>query len=112
MNFEELAENSGFEKNEFLELMELFFETGFSDLKKLKSAIDEENSVEVVNAAHSIKGAAGSFEFHEIYEVAKEIEMKARQNSLEGVDEDFRALKENFNLNNKLYTIKLQESKD
>jgi len=108
MNFEKLAENSGLEKDEFLELVGLFVETGFSDLRKLQSAIDEENSEEVVKAAHSIKGAAGSLGFREIYEVVKGIEMKARHNSLDGAGEAVRSLKENLNLANNTLETKVK----
>ena len=76
MNFKELAKNLGLEEDAYMELIELFIETGRSDLDKLRSAIDEGNGEEAGNAAHSIKGAAGSLGLIEISEVAKEIEGK------------------------------------
>ena len=98
MNFEELAENLGLEEDAFLELVELFLETSFSDLSKLLSAIDEENVKKVVEAAHSIKGAAENMGFMEMFKVAKGVEMKARDNGLEGVVESVEIIRNKLNV--------------
>ena len=98
MVFKELAENLGLDEDEFLELMELFLETGFSDLDKFRSAVDEDNAQEVFEAAHSIKGASGNMGFMEIFEVAKEVEMKAREENLDGAAEAVKTIKENLDL--------------
>jgi HPt (histidine-containing phosphotransfer) domain-containing protein len=93
MNFKQLAENLGLEEDEYMELIELFIETGISDLEKLNSAIDEGNGEEAANAAHSIKGAAGNLGLVDLSETAKEIEEKARNNRLEEIAESAQALK-------------------
>jgi HPt (histidine-containing phosphotransfer) domain-containing protein len=93
MNFKQLAENLGLEEDEYMELIELFIETGISDLEKLNSAIDEENGEEAANVAHSLKGAAGSLGLMEISEIAKEIEGKARSDNLNEIAESAQALK-------------------
>ncbi len=98
MNFNELAENLGLEEDEFLELVELFLETGLSDLSNLKDAIDAKNGPQVVETAHSIKGAAGNLGFMEIFEVVKDVEMKARANSLDGASEAVGNIQEKFDL--------------
>jgi HPt (histidine-containing phosphotransfer) domain-containing protein len=84
MNLSGLASSLGFEENEFLELVDLFVETATSDMAKLDAAISSGAAEETVEAAHSIKGAAGNLGFRDIYELAKEIEMNARQHVLEG----------------------------
>ena len=94
MNFKELAENLGLEEDEYMELIELFIETGRSDLDKIRSAIEEGNGEEAANAAHSIKGAAGSLGLMEISEIAKEIEREARNGRLDEIAGSAQALKE------------------
>ncbi len=84
MNLSGLATNLGFEEDEFLELVDLFVETATSDMAKLEAAISHGATQETVEAAHSIKGAAGNLGFEDIYELAKEIEINARQHVLEG----------------------------
>ena len=93
MNFSKLAEDLGLEREEYLELIELFVETGMSDLDKLQSAIKEVNAEKAANAAHSLKGAAGSIGLIEFSETAKEIEEKARNDRLEETAEAAQALK-------------------
>jgi HPt (histidine-containing phosphotransfer) domain-containing protein len=84
MNLKELATNLGFEEDEFLELVDLFVESATSDMTKLEAAISNGAVEQTVEAAHSIKGAAGNMGFQDIYELAKQIETNARQHVLEG----------------------------
>jgi HPt (histidine-containing phosphotransfer) domain-containing protein len=84
MILKELATNLGFEEDEFLELVDLFVETASSDMTKLEAAISHGATEKTAEAAHSIKGAAGSMGFQDIYELAKQIETNARQHVLEG----------------------------
>ena len=94
MNIKELAENLGLEEDEYLELIELFIDTGMTDLDKLKSAIEEGNADEATMAAHSIKGASGNLGLMEIYDVARKSEEEARNNSLIELAESTQTLKE------------------
>jgi HPt (histidine-containing phosphotransfer) domain-containing protein len=59
MDFKELAENVGVEEEAYLELIELFIETGMSDLDTLSSAIKEKNADKAANAARSHNKASG-----------------------------------------------------
>lgn len=94
MNFTELAENAGLEEGEFLELMKLFIDRSFFDLKRLRTSIDKGNIQGIIEAAHSIKGAAGNLCFDEIYQIAKDIEIKARENVLNGISHSVSLLQE------------------
>jgi HPt (histidine-containing phosphotransfer) domain-containing protein len=96
MNFSELAENISLEEDEFLELVELFVETSASDLERLQSAIDDRHTQEAVEAAHSLKGAAGNLGFTEIYDLSRTMEEKARQSSLEGASEALKAIRDRY----------------
>jgi len=84
MNLGDMAKSMGFEEDEFCEMLELFVEATIADLEKLKFAIDQSMPELVVEASHSIKGAAGSFGFDEISKAAGKIEMQARQKDLKG----------------------------
>ncbi|MCK4603078.1 MAG: hypothetical protein BA871_09600 [Desulfuromonadales bacterium C00003096] len=97
MNISELAENIGLEKEEYLELSELFVETGMSDMDKLQSAINEGNTEEVARASHSLKGTAGNLGFMELFEAAKKINDEAREGRLDRTSDYAQVLKEKFN---------------
>ena len=98
MNFKELAGNIGMEEDEYLEIVELFVETGTSDLDKLQSAIEKGDKEEAANAAHSLKGASGNLGFNDFYEAAKMIEQKARSDSLDEIVEDVKLLREKLDV--------------
>ncbi|MCK4389086.1 MAG: Hpt domain-containing protein [Desulfobacterales bacterium] len=98
MDFTKLAEDLGLDEDEFWELVELFLETSASDLGRLQSAIDRGDIQQTVEAVHSVKGAAANLGFEEIYELAKGVEEKARENSLDGVTEPVRIIKEKCDL--------------
>ena len=83
MNLKELANHLEMEKEEFLELIELFLDTSTSDLNHLQSAVEKREDLNAVKAAHSIKGAAANLGMAEIYELAKKIETEARGNQLD-----------------------------
>ncbi|MCK5509132.1 MAG: Hpt domain-containing protein [Desulfobacterales bacterium] len=93
MNFKELAENLGLEEDEFREIVELFLEISDTDLHKLRSAIDQEDTQQVVEAVHSIKGASGNLGFMAISEKAKDVEIKAREKDLSGANEAIKNIK-------------------
>lgn|GEM_PF-171959 len=94
VDFTQLAGNLGLEEEEYLELIELFVETGMSDLGKLQSAIKEGDAEKAANAAHSLKGASSNLGLMELYEAAKKIEEEARNDRLEGIVESAQGLKE------------------
>lgn len=100
MNFKELAENLGMEEEEYLEIVELFVETGTSDLDKLQSAIEKGDKEEAANAAHSLKGASGNLGFTDFYDVAKLTEQKARSDndSLDEIVEELKLLREKIDV--------------
>jgi histidine phosphotransfer protein HptB len=77
-----LAETLGLGEEEIVELVELFLDTCETDLSKLQTALDADAPRGVAEAAHSIKGASGNMRFESIYELAKSIEMDAREKDL------------------------------
>ncbi len=98
MNFRELSENLGMQEDEYMELVELFIETGMSDLKKLQVAVEEANAKEAADIAHSFKGAALNMGLTEFFELAKEMEITARHGDLERTAPIALALKEKLDI--------------
>jgi len=79
MNFEKLAGEIGFEKEDYLGLIELFISTTTSDIDKLKTAINKRDFNMAERAAHSIKGAAASLGLSDISNEAKKLEYAAKE---------------------------------
>jgi HPt (histidine-containing phosphotransfer) domain-containing protein len=86
MNTKGLAENLDLEEDEYIELLNLFLDTTRENLTKLKSGVDANNTRQVVEAAHTIKGSAANLGLEKIAAVAQAVEMNARQSNLEGAD--------------------------
>ena len=78
-----MSRKLGLEENEYLELVELFFETSKADLKNLRSAINKKDMEMIAEIAHSLKGAAMNLGLDEFIELAKTIEKTARDGALE-----------------------------
>jgi histidine phosphotransfer protein HptB len=87
MDFKDLASNLGFDEEDFNELIEIFTATSFSDVEKINSGLEENNTANVSQAAHSIKGAAGNLGFQKIASLSKDIEMTAKAGNIQGVKE-------------------------
>ena len=97
MDFEIPAQKLGLEVDEYLELIELFIETGSNDLKGIEDAMAKNDVQAVVERSHSLKGASGNLGITEIYERAKNIESRARENNLDGVEDTVKEIKLHIN---------------
>jgi len=98
MNLKELALELGMEQDEMRELLVIFIESSESDLVKLKQALIENDAKQVADAAHSIKGSSANLGFMDIFSVAKNLEQKARENSLEGLANEVLIIKERLSV--------------
>jgi HPt (histidine-containing phosphotransfer) domain-containing protein len=87
LNLKRLADNVGLDEDEYLSLLLLFIETSKTYLHDIKSAIQEGDSTKVYETTHTIRGAADNLGIYDMAEIAKKIEVCARQNILEGVEE-------------------------
>ena len=97
MELEKLAERLGLDVEDIRELLELYVETTTSDLAQLKGAIEAKDDHLAHAKSHSIKGASGNLGLDEMYELAKEIDDRARVNSLDGLNEMIQVLEDKFN---------------
>ncbi len=97
MELEKLAERLGLDVEDIRELLELYVETTTSDLAQLKGAIEATDAQLAHAKAHSIKGASGNLGLDEMYELAKEIDDRARVISLDGLEKMVQVFQKKFN---------------
>lgn len=97
MGLEKIAEKIGLDVEDVEELFELYVETTNSDLAELKGAVEVKDAQLAHAKAHSIKGASGNLGLDEIYELAKEIDNRARVNSLDGLNEIIQVFEKKYN---------------
>lgn len=98
MILEELAQELGLEPDEIRELLVIFIETSESDLDRLQQAVVEGDAKRVADAAHSIKGASANLGFMDIFSAAKNLEQKARKNSLEDLTDEVLIIKDRLSV--------------
>jgi HPt (histidine-containing phosphotransfer) domain-containing protein len=96
MDLKILADDLELELDEFYELAELFVSTADSDLAQLKAALARNTVDDAVNAAHSLKGAAGNLGFRELSGLAENIEEALLENRLEGISDTLAALEKSL----------------
>ncbi len=87
MNLKELGESLGLDEDEYSEMIDLFFESGGADLKKIETAVATGDTEQGYAASHSLKGSAGSLGLMAIYEKTTTIDDKLRFGKLDGVSE-------------------------
>lgn len=93
MNITEQATSLGLEKNEYLELLDIFIESTDSDLTKLEDAVDFGRLKEAIQLAHHIKGAACNLNLEIMIESVTNIEGKVRNGKLGESKELIQSLK-------------------
>lgn len=96
MEFEKLAQSLGLDLEDIRELFELYVETTTTDLAELKGAIEANDAQLAHSKAHSIKGASGNLGLDEMYSLAKKIDDRARENSLDGLEGLIQALEQKY----------------
>lgn len=98
MDLKEQAETLGLEEDDYIELLNLFIESGCSDLEKLEAAIMEKDAEKAHEASHSFKGSSGSLGLERLFHLAKTIDEKDQQGKLEGMDEIVKELRQEYEL--------------
>ena len=96
MEISELAENIGLDVEDFSEIFEIYVETTSSYLEELKIALQERDMQAVHEKAHSIKGASGNLGLNELYELARDIDERVSEDSLNGVESIVQTLSEKY----------------
>jgi histidine phosphotransfer protein HptB len=98
MNMKELGESLGLDEEEYLEMIDLFFESGGADLKKIEAAVAEGDAERGYAASHSLKGSAGSLGLTKVYEKTILLDDKLRRGDLDGVAEMVISLRKEYDL--------------
>jgi HPt (histidine-containing phosphotransfer) domain-containing protein len=83
MNYKELSDALGLDESEYIELLHLFVESGKSDLEKLQTALADLDFQQIIQSAHTLKGASGNLGLLDIYEAAAQIERNAAGRQIE-----------------------------
>lgn len=63
----------------------------------LERSMGEKNYEEALKYAHTLKGVGGNLGLTDIFKITETMVAKFRNNNLEGIDDDFAALKANYN---------------
>lgn len=92
MDFKDLASNLGVDEDDFIALADLFIATTRADMDKIKKSVLDNNPADAAAASHSIKGAAGNLGFKDIFTLAREMEMQAKEGILDGFAANIRDL--------------------
>ena len=96
MDIKKFAANLELDLKDFGEIFEIYIETTFSDLQELKAALRDGDAQRAHEKAHSIKGSSGNLGLDELYELAKQIDDRARVNSLNGLEDLVRDFDERY----------------
>jgi len=93
-----LGKDLGLEEDEYIEMLELFIESGGEDLENLEAALKEGNTEKAHESSHSIKGSSGSLVLNTIYALAKSIDDIVCAGKLDGVDEQVKQLRDEYEI--------------
>ena len=96
MDFKISAQKLGLEVDEYIEIIELFLETGINDLNRLEHAVANNDTQKAAEHSHSLKGASGNLGLTDIYEKARDIEDRSRENNLDGVADEIQEINQDF----------------
>jgi len=78
LSAEEMASKIGLNAKHIPILVQSFTDESAGIVEKLEEAIASNNYAEIANTAHSIKGSSGNLKFTEMYELAKDLELSAK----------------------------------
>lgn len=98
MSLKKRAEDLGLEEDEYMSMIELFFESGGQDLEKIEAAVAAGDAAQGHEASHSLKGSSGSLGLTDIYEQTILIDDLLRCGELDGVAEMVAGLRKSYKL--------------
>jgi len=96
MDVKETAASLGLDEDEYMDMLDLFFESGGSDLKKIEAAVAAGDAGRGQEASHSLKGSAGSLGLNAIYELTRIIDDRLRRGELDGVKKMVGCLRKEY----------------
>ena len=93
MDLQAAAEKLGLEKEEYLEIVELFIETCSSEIEELEKALAAGDKATVERLTHSLKGSSGNIGIMNFSEIARKMEVNVTGGLLEGMEKMVAELK-------------------
>jgi HPt (histidine-containing phosphotransfer) domain-containing protein len=83
MDIKRIASRLGLEEGDIYDALEMFIRTAPDDLMKMITGYNKQDTVQVGEAAHSLKGSAGILGFMDISNHAQIIMEQCRENKFE-----------------------------
>jgi HPt (histidine-containing phosphotransfer) domain-containing protein len=83
MDVKQVASRLGLEEDDIYDVLELFIHAAPSDLMKMTTGFNKQDSVRVGEAAHSLKGSTGTLGFTDVSNHAQRIMKQSRENKME-----------------------------
>ncbi len=83
MDVKQIASRLGLEEDDIYDVLELFIQTTPSDLMKMTTGLNKQDTVQVGEAAHSLKGSTGTLGFIGISNHAQLIMKLSREKKIE-----------------------------
>lgn len=93
IDLQEIADKLDFDLEDIEMLIEVFLEDARESLDVLENAVKTNDIEEIFKSAHSIKGSAANLTLNEISELAREIELNAKENNTYNYEESYKKLK-------------------
>ncbi len=87
ISIEDAMDRLGLEREEVIEFLQDFLGYGRDDLTGIREALRKQDYEAATKRAHSIKGAAANLSLDAVSTTAAAIEIKARNQDLEGISE-------------------------
>jgi two-component system, sensor histidine kinase and response regulator len=94
INFESILARSDGDESLARDLIDLFLVDAPKLALQINSAIVQQNSADLEQAAHTLKGAVGYFTVGASYELARSLELSARSGDFESAKEQFESLEQ------------------
>ena len=79
INYEEMAASIGLKAKHMPMLTASFLEESMPAIGEINKSIVSNNLESISQKAHAIKGSAGNLRFNEVYEMAKDMELAAKE---------------------------------
>jgi len=82
LDLQKIADELDFDLEDVEMLLEVFIESTDESLAQLKESVKTNNYEDMFNAAHAIKGSAANLTLNDISDLAKTIEINAKESNV------------------------------
>jgi HPt (histidine-containing phosphotransfer) domain-containing protein len=82
LDIEKMAHEVGLDRDEYLEVLEVYCEATSEKLEAARKALSAGDAEELAKTAHSVKGASGNLGLMDIYEKVEALEVAAMEGEI------------------------------